>query len=105
MNNMASVGDLVATSGLKATQIVVGMVMETTGIVTDMPGYDFKVTVHTVSKDDNVLAQHHIIVPSDGLTLAEFRLEYVGKSILTVQDEHGRAITPVKGRCFWREKR
>lgn len=102
---MASVERLIANSGLRVTQIVVGIVVETTGVVTRVPGYDFKLTVHTSTKDEDVLFRHNILVPANGLTLAEFRFAYIGKHVLTVKDEHGRAISPIKGRCFWKEKR
>ena len=102
---MASISELIARSGLKATQIIVGLVVETTGIVTRVPGYDFKVTIHILTKDENVLSRHYIMIPACGQTLAEFRFNYIGRYVLTVQDDQGRATWPIKGRCLWREKR
>ena len=104
-SRMVSIADLISKSELKVTQVIVGIVMETTGIVTRVPGYDFKLTIHIVTKDENLLSKHEVIIPSNGLTLAEFRLQYIGKYVLTVQDEQGRAIPPIPGRCFWWEKR
>lgn len=74
-------------------------------VVTRMPGYDFKLTMHILSKDENLLSWHDVYIPSNGLTLADFRFKYMGKRVLTVCDDQGRGIEPIIGRCLWQEKR
>lgn len=102
---MGPVADMVSRSGLQVTHVIVGMVIDTTGVVTKMPGYDFKVIILVLTKDENVLSRHEIIISSDGISLAEFRMNYIGRYVLTVRDEQGRATPLVKGRCSWQEKR
>lgn len=98
------VTEYINMSGLDISQMIVGMVMDVS-IVTQTPGYDFKLTVHILTQEENVVSTHSVVIPSNGITMADTRTKYLGKYIFTVQDKLGRAATPLQGRCHWQEKR
>lgn len=98
------IAEYIEQSGLEVSQIIVGMVMNIS-IVTQMPGYDFKLTVHILTQEENVVSSHDVIIAANGQTMADARMAYVGKYVFTVQDELGRSATPLRGRCQWQEKR
>lgn len=100
----SAISELISASGLDIKEVIVGLVMEME-VVTQMPGYDFKVTIHTLAKDEHLLSRHHVILPARGQSLAEFRAEYMGKYAITVADSEHRANVLIKGRCSWEEKR
>lgn len=99
-----SVSEFIKKSGLKVTQIIIGMVMDV-GIVTQMPGYDFRLSIHILTQEENVSSRHQVVIAANGQSMAEVKMNYVGKYVFTVKDEQGRATQPIKGRCRWQEKR
>ena len=91
-------------SSLEISQIVLGMVVDIK-VVTDEHGYDFKLTVHTLTKDEKVVNKHEVFITADGQSLNDLKLNTYGKFILCAMDEHGRGSTLMRGRLEWTVQR
>lgn len=91
-------------SSLQISQIVMGMVVDMK-VVTDELGYDFKLTVHTLTKDEIVVNKHEVFITADGQSLNDLKLNLYGKFILCAVDAHERGTTPIRGRLEWTTQR
>lgn len=101
---MSELLELVKGSELRVCDVVVGMVTQV-GVITNIPGYDLQLTVQVITQEEALVRSHTVVIPAEGQTAAELRASLIGKHVLTVKDNMDRALHPIRGRCYWSEKR
>lgn len=85
---------------LNVTEIVVGMLVDAK-VVTHVPGYDYKFTIHSMTKDEQVTSTHEVLVPADGQSINDIKQDWFGKIVLTAKDAVGRGVQPRRGKLVW----
>lgn len=86
------------------SEVVLGMVIDIK-VVTDEPGYDFRILVHHMTKDENIVSKHYVFIAANGQTMDDVKRDIFGKFILLAVDEHGHGTPPEKGRLQWNSER
>lgn len=89
---------------LDVTELVVGMLVDAK-VVTHVPGYDYKFTIHSMTKDEKITSIHEVIVSADGHSINDIKQDWFGKFVLTAKDAVGRGVQPKRGKLVWSHDR
>lgn len=87
-------------AGLEPSEVVIGMVVRAS-VVTDIPSSDFRLLLHCMTKEEQVMSEHEVAVPANGMSLNDIKQGLYGKYVMVIKDELGRGTAPIRGKLQW----